>query len=642
MNIGHIYMHSDDYHLALDFLEEALGIFQETGFQEGEVVTLGQLGSYYLTDGDKTKSISFYQQSIEVIESMHRSLKVEELKASFISGTEKISKYQRIINLLWDENRYVEAFNYAERARARAFLDQLAGNQIDFRAGASAALLERERQLSIEIAARRDQLIALRNLPTDQQDTDTITAVQEELTTFEVDYSDVLTQIKIQNPEVASLISVDTATLDEIQAELDTDTTLVEYFLAGEQTLAFVITHNSFEPVLLPATPEQTSQAITDFRNLGLANLNNPHPKSLENLYKWLIEPLKQNLNTPKLGIIPHQELHYIPFSALTDGNSFLSDNYVVFYLPSASILRFSQEIHMDALNNILALGNPTTTLPDLQFAENEVESITGLFGAQPLIGDSASETVIWSQAENNNILHLAAHGEFNAENPLFSTIHLAADDQNDGRLDVHEIYGMNLSPTNNLVVLSACQTQIGEISRGDEVIGLTRAFLYAGSPSVIASLWMVDDEATSIIMNKFYTNLLAGMGIAEALRKAQSDVMLDLPHPYYWAAFVLTGDPGEVTENKFLTKMSPTATIMETLPTEQITETLPAEQILEPTKTPADAKPTESISDEESKSSSPCGSIPMILIGVMLAGITLRNYKTSSRIHPNKKVLKS
>ena len=144
----------------------------------------------------------------------------------------------------------------------------------------------------------------------------------------------------------------------------------------------------------------------------------------------------------------------------------------------------------------------------------------------------------------------------------------------------------------------------------------------------------MVDDEATSIIMKQFYTNLLAGMGKAEPLRKAQSDVMLDLPHPYYWAAFVLTGDPGEVTEDKFLTKMSPTATIMETLPTEQITETLPPEQILEPTKTPADAKPTESISDEESKSSSPCGSIPMILMVVLLAGITLRNRKSLPRIH--------
>jgi CHAT domain-containing protein len=128
----------------------------------------------------------------------------------------------------------------------------------------------------------------------------------------------------------------------------------------------------------------------------------------------------------------------------------------------------------------------------------------------------------------------------------LFSTIHLAEDKENDGRLEVHEVYGLDLEESTDLVVLSACQTQLGALSAGDEVVGLTRAFLYAGTPSVMASLWSVDDEATALLMERFYTHLEAGMGKGEALRQAQVDVRAEYPHPYYWAAFVLTGDAGE------------------------------------------------------------------------------------------------
>jgi CHAT domain-containing protein len=113
--------------------------------------------------------------------------------------------------------------------------------------------------------------------------------------------------------------------------------------------------------------------------------------------------------------------------------------------------------------------------------------------------------------------------------------------------LEVHEVYGLDLAAATGLAVLSACQTQISALSARIEVVGLNRAFLYAGTPSVMASLWSVDDEATALFMERFYTHLRAGMGKAEALRQAQIEVRAEFPHPYYWAAFVLTGDPGEV-----------------------------------------------------------------------------------------------
>ena len=123
-----------------------------------------------------------------------------------------------------------------------------------------------------------------------------------------------------------------------------------------------------------------------------------------------------------------------------------------------------------------------------------------------------------------------------------------AGDDKNDGRLEVHEIYGLDLTGATDLVVLSACQTQVGEASGGDEVVALNRAFLYAGTPTVIASLWNVDDKATALFMERFYTHLREGKGKAEALRQAQLDLRTDYPHPYYWAGFTLVGDMGHIT----------------------------------------------------------------------------------------------
>jgi CHAT domain-containing protein len=236
----------------------------------------------------------------------------------------------------------------------------------------------------------------------------------------------------------------------------------------------------------------------------------------------------------------------------LTDGAHYLGEEYTLFTLPSANALRFIQEKRKPQANTILALGDPAISepgLPPLRFAEKEAEDIARLFGTPPLTGASATESALRSQASNAGIVHLAAHGAYNPDNALFSTVYLTGDAQNDGRLEVNEVYSLDLTKLTDLVVLSACETDLGvggdAVSKGDEIVGLNRAFIYAGTPTVIASLWSVDDNATALLMKQFYTHLRAGLSKAEALQQAQRDVRATHPHPYYWAAFVLTGDPG-------------------------------------------------------------------------------------------------
>jgi CHAT domain-containing protein/Tfp pilus assembly protein PilF len=561
-NIGSVYISLGQYSQAEEFLLRALDIHAHLGDRPGIGQVLEDLGRTFLHRGNKAEAEQALRAAIEVNESIQSDLKIEELKASLVD--EHISAYKRLIDLLWQEGYFEEAFNYAERSRARAFLDQFANGPINFRTGVSNQLLQQEetlkaqisayraqltqlltqeRSLQHQITALRTQLVNLRSHPGHQLDTEAIASVQKQLIALEKDYTNLLTELKLQSPEAASLVSVDVASLEEIQSLLDADTTLLEYFVTGKRTLAFIITRDHFQTATLNISREDLTKKIEAFRRF--ASLKNPLPKNLQQLYEWLIVPLKPYLKTPQLAIVPHGVLHYLPFAALTDGNSYLCDDYTITTLPSASSLRFLPQKRKPSTGTLLALGNPTTTepLPPLHFAEQEVNAIASLYNTEPLIGAAATESTVFSQAGNAEILHLAVHGEFNKHNPLFSTLYLAADAEHDGRLEVHDIYTLDLTTATNLVALSACQTQLGELSQGDEVIGLNRAFLYAGTPSVIATLWSVNDKVTGILMERFYTHLRSGMAKAQALRQAQMEVRVEYPHPYYWAAFVLTGD---------------------------------------------------------------------------------------------------
>jgi CHAT domain-containing protein len=256
-------------------------------------------------------------------------------------------------------------------------------------------------------------------------------------------------------------------------------------------------------------------------------------------LYRDLFAPLEPLVRHRNLVIVPHGDLHFLPFAALWDGRRHLGEAYALHYAPSATVLKFAREKTARPVGPILALGNPDGSLSQ---AEKEAEIAARLYGDRPLLGGRAKESEIASLKARPGILHLAAHAELNSINPLFTSIKLAPGDGHDGNLEMHEVYGLDLSKT-GLVVLSGCKTQIGPLSRGNEIEGLTRAFFYAGTPAVMSSLWKVDDESTAFFMERFYAHLRQGEGRAEALRNAQTETRGRFPHPYDWAAFVLTGD---------------------------------------------------------------------------------------------------
>jgi CHAT domain-containing protein len=259
-------------------------------------------------------------------------------------------------------------------------------------------------------------------------------------------------------------------------------------------------------------------------------------------LYDRLIRPLAGEIHGTKLTISPHGVLHYLPFVALSDGDQYLLDRYSVRLTPSAGTLVYIKTDRPTKAGKLLALGNPDlgNARFDLPNAQIEAVNVAALFPeSRALVRADASKTAIRQLGNGFSILHFATHGKFNADDPLSSGLYLAKGNEPDGVLTVSDLYTLRWDA--DLITLSACETGLGKVASGDDVIGLTRGFLYAGARSIVASLWEVDDAATEQLMVSFYRDLETH-DKREALRLAQIETRKTYPNPMYWAAFQIVG----------------------------------------------------------------------------------------------------
>jgi CHAT domain-containing protein len=276
------------------------------------------------------------------------------------------------------------------------------------------------------------------------------------------------------------------------------------------------------------------------------------YEKPLTELREILIKPVEQDLSGKKhLVVIPHGMLHYLPFQALrSPEGKYLIESYTMSYLPSASVLKYAREKNRGNRSDLLAVANPKTDLSPLPAAELEAREVSALFGRKEvLLGPGATESKFKSEGPRYDMLLFSTHGEMIESAPLESNLRFTPSSQDDGKLTVSEIFDMEVKA--NLVTLSACETGLargtkGGFPQGDDLVGLSRAFIHAGAPSVVASLWKVSDEATVSMMRSFYRNLQT-MPKAEALQQAQLDLAksnaMTASHPYFWAPFILVGD---------------------------------------------------------------------------------------------------
>lgn len=309
---------------------------------------------------------------------------------------------------------------------------------------------------------------------------------------------------------------------------------LAEYFVGEEQTLLFLVSAANENPLIeafdLPAEAA-LGHALDSFGGMGGAR--SVDLGSWQEWFGQLIAPIVQHTDEGDLvWFVPHGPLHYLPLHALRIGGRFLIERNPVCYTPSASIMKYCKAKRTGGRDRAVVVGD---SRDDLAHAREEATAVAELFGVRPYLGAGATKAAIRDalagRGRRLDVLHIACHGYFDSRNALRSGILLAPDpedsDRLDGALTVEELLGTHLEA--DLITLSACESGVSEHRPGDELIGLTRALIYAGTPSVIVSLWRADDLAAGLIMKRFYELLLRSRATpdkAHALQQAQLHVM--------------------------------------------------------------------------------------------------------------------
>lgn len=333
--------------------------------------------------------------------------------------------------------------------------------------------------------------------------------------------------------------------LSDLIGYLKPNEAVISYRVLEDRTYAWVSRKTGSKIVTIAVGRKDLAQSVQEFRDSIVEDKDTTKVQGAS-LYNLLIKPLALAPGEA-VSIIPHESLHYLPFQALWAGDKFLLQSSAVSYAPSAAALLNVFQRQVSKNGKFLALGNPDLGNPALALpgAQKEVEALIKLFpSSESYFLAEATRDRLLKGAPQARFIHVAAHGTVDAVDPLYSKLHLAKEPNHPGTVEARDIYGLKLEGT-DLIALSACESGLGKVSRGDEIWGFTRSFLSAGAPALLVSLWPVSDDATEILMKRFYGELTKGVNRRQALREAELAVLADsrFSSPFFWAAFNLVGD---------------------------------------------------------------------------------------------------
>jgi CHAT domain-containing protein len=504
--------------------------------------------------GQKDSAISSLRSAITLIEGVRDRLREDRFKAGYVQN--KYQVYVELVRLQLETGRVQDAFSTAERLRSRTYLDLIESSRSPDPSQESQLL---EYELKERIRTLRTTLAEENNRTRPEQRQAAISVYSQELLVAEQDYQAFLDDRRrsgaISRKEMVP-------TYADVGTMLSADEALIEYVVGSESVMLFVLTKNKLVAETVPLRRDNLQNKVELLRHLIRRQDQDHWKKPAASLARFLLEPVLsggQLEGVKHLYLVPHGILNYLPFALLpshgSNGSQRLIEDFTLAYLPTAAALLMEHK-DSEKASTMLAMAPARSRL---QHAFDEALAINSMFepDSRVLVGKTATESTFKQLASQYRLLHFATHGYFNKLNPLLSGLELEADAANDGQLELHEILGLRLDA--DLVTLSACQTGLGsghfaEIPAGDDFVGLTRAFLYAGSESVLATLWEVDDASTLELMISFYGALRQpafSEDKASALAHAQRAFLSskDYKHPYFWAPFVLVGD---MVRNKF------------------------------------------------------------------------------------------
>ncbi|UJH68547.1 CHAT domain-containing protein [Allomuricauda sp. SCSIO 65647] len=550
---------------------------------------------------DLEGSLATCKTALQLIDQLKFEITSTISKQEFIEKS--IPVYERLIEVsheLFKQNGNQEhlkqAFEFSEKSKAFLLLQELKYSEIKKYARIPDSIIDQEKKLNIRSAFYKGELYSA----IQQKDSIKAKTHRENLLRTRTAYEAVRKEIENGYSRYQHLKygTKEFSVADVQEKLLDDQSLLLEFFTGKDQLYLFTITKNDFKVFTIKKTVSY-EKWIQDFRE-GLTNYQlvidaNPKTKqtfveAAHELYGMLLrkslDTLKQSIK--RIIVVPDGELSYLNFESLITKSpsnlrsfkykdmAYLIKDYAISYAYSSTFLRNTMEatlfntsettrsafggyapkytspITMPAIDIGIEkiADNEAVDIITLPGAEREVRSLAEKLNGKAWLGSSATEKTFKETAHGYQILHLAMHGLLNDTDPMFSKLLFDQDKESaeDGYLNAAEIYNLELNA--DLAVLSACESGYGKINKGEGMMSLSRAFAYAGCPSLVASLWKVPDETTVSPMIDFYDYLIEGLPIDKALQKSKLDYLQNIEnplyeHPYFWAGFVVHGNTG-------------------------------------------------------------------------------------------------
>ena len=506
------------------------------------------LGQIQQASHDSSGAYKSYQSARRELETLRSSLRGEEIKISFMKN--RLEVYERLVGLCLDDATRTgsaeEAFGYMELAKSRSLAELLLHPSAALASPdqGQSGLVRRIREMREELnwyyrRIEKEQLSAEAHSP------ERIERLQKEAAARENDLVRVLREVQSTELPAGTSDSDGLPSLEHIRESLPAYAALIEYFAVKDQFVAAILTREQLK--IVPLTPVARAANLAGLLRfqlskfaLGAEYVRTFHDtllraarSHLEELYRELVAPLLEHISASHLIFVPHGALHSVPLHALFDGEKYVIDRFKVSYAPSAGVYALCHRRQSNAKRGALVLGVPDQRAPQI---EDEVRAIAAsLQDSKLVIGAEPAGEAVRAEGMNYRVLHIATHGTFRQDSPMFSGIRLGS-----SYLNLYDLYQLRLDA--ELVALSGCATGLNVVTAGDELLGLARGLLYAGAQSLFLTFWDVHDRSTSEFMTSFYRNLAKDADRAAAWQSAARELRERYPHPYYWAPFFLAG----------------------------------------------------------------------------------------------------
>jgi CHAT domain-containing protein len=503
------------------------------------------MGQIHASAGKEGRSYGAYGRARQSLEGLRKSIHGEELKIAFMK--DRVQIYEALVAYCVKHKHQskgmIETFEYIEEAKSRSLLDILStsrstsGLAPQAKTGQAGRFSELREELNwyyhkVELALLK------------QASTGETVALQAELQRRERELLR-LSREYSQDDEEGLWWSA-ALTIDQVRQALPADSIILEYFQAQDRIVVVLLSHDQLDIVPLANLSEVTTSLQGLAFQLAKFRIGPEYERTfagillksirshLDNLYKALIGPIRKRMRARHIVIAPHGVLHHLPFQALFDGQQYLIDEFTVSYAPSASTYALCQARSTQRSRKSLILGIPDQATP---FVQEEVTSIAAcLPNAELLLGSNATAERLREIGRQSQFIHIATHGHFRRDSPMFSGIRLGG-----SYLSLYDLYQLELPA--ELIALSGCSTGLNVVAAGDELLGLGRGLIHAGAETSLLSLWDVQDQSAAQLMTSFYYRLLVcGRTKTDALQQAMQHVRLEYPHPYHWAPFILVG----------------------------------------------------------------------------------------------------